>query len=193
MSEFLFTLTRSDIFAQLAIPDGKLDITDPCYDADVWCRMTVDVVPGNYNCYAYRGEDPEWGNRVWLLQIALCKESDWDVTHNDNINFDELEEIGEIGVDAGLAGFFNHKPDYDSSTWSRMCDGMFGNGNELVEVTEDDSVYTTPADYRDGTVSGFWSSSGCGDGCYPVYAHKNKAGQIDLVEIHFTANDLVFK
>lgn len=177
------TLTKSDILAQLAIRDGKLDITDPCYDANVWCRMTIDVLPGDYNCYAFRGTDPDWGNEVWILQIARCIEADWDVTHNDNINFNALEEIGEIGVDAGLAGFFSHKPDYDGNTWTKFCDGL-KNGNELVELTSDEFVFTTPAD-NDGIVSGFWSYSGCGDGAYPVYAHKDTNGNIDLVEIRF--------
>ena len=31
---------------------SKVDITDPCYDKDTWCRKTVNVVEGNYDlCY----------------------------------------------------------------------------------------------------------------------------------------------
>ena len=33
---------------------GSVDITDPCYDRDVWCRMTdVKIRKGVYTCIAW--------------------------------------------------------------------------------------------------------------------------------------------
>ena len=37
---------------------GSVDITDPCYDKDVWCRMNnVKVSEGEYACYVWRHTD----------------------------------------------------------------------------------------------------------------------------------------
>ena len=76
-----------------------------------------------------------------------------------------MEEIGSIGVDAGLAGFFMNKPDYTDEQWTEFCESI-----------------------RDGDAwikdEGFFSSSGNGDGCYGVYAYKQN-GEITALEIRF--------
>ena len=37
---------------------GSVDITDPCYDRDVWCRMTdVKIRKGVYTCIAWHHKD----------------------------------------------------------------------------------------------------------------------------------------
>lgn len=37
---------------------GSVDITDPCYDKDVWCRMNnVKISEGEYACYVWRHTD----------------------------------------------------------------------------------------------------------------------------------------
>lgn len=77
----------------------------------------------------------------------------------------DMEEIGSIGVDAGLAGFFHNKPDYSDEEWGRFCDRVH-NGDAWL--TED----------------GFYSSSGYGDGCYGVYAYKQD-GAITALELRF--------
>ena len=77
----------------------------------------------------------------------------------------DMEEIGSIGVDAGLAGFFHNKPDYSDEEWGRFCDRV-RNGDAWL--TED----------------GFYSSSGYGDGCYGVYAYKQD-GAITALELRF--------
>lgn len=30
--------------------EGVVDITDPCYDKDAWCRMNAEVKSGTYDC-----------------------------------------------------------------------------------------------------------------------------------------------
>jgi len=76
-----------------------------------------------------------------------------------------MKEIGSIGVDAGLAGFFHNKPDYDDAAWKGFCDRI-RNGDAWM--TED----------------GFYSSSGYGDGCYKVYAAEQN-GEVVGLEIRF--------
>ena len=77
----------------------------------------------------------------------------------------DMKEIGSIGVDAGLAGFFHNKPDYTDGEWAAFCDRV-RHGD--VWLTKD----------------GFYSSSGYGDGCYGVYAYK-QGGEITAIEIRF--------
>lgn len=142
----------------------SVDITDPCYDKDVWCRMNdVKIKPGEYKCvawmrpYTFTYEGKEYDDtRVAIIGIYL-----------DGIvpDEDKMEEIGEIGVDAGLAGFFNNKPDYTDDEWSAFC-ASIRNGSAWIKE------------------EGFFSSSGYGDGCYPVNAFRMNE-KIVALEIRF--------
>lgn len=135
-----------------------IDITDPCYNRDVWCRMNdVEIVPGNYQCVIWESDEGDWGIRVGAIGIYLC-----GVVPSQKA----MKCIGEIGVDAGLAGFFDHKPDYTDEEWSDFCD-MIGRGRAWI------------------TDGGFFSSSGYGDGGYDVFAYKNSNGDITSLEIRF--------
>ena len=138
----------------------SVDITDPCYDKDVWCRKNdVKIADGEYLCitwiYRKRGKHPD--RRVSIIGIYL---------NGDIPGQDDMEIIGEIGVDTGLAGFFHNKPDYTDTEWSEFCN----------KIQEGDEWLTE---------EGFWSSSGYGDGCYSVYASKNEQGVINALEIRF--------
>ena len=144
--------------------DGHVDITDPCYNRDVWCRMNqICIQEGWYTCIAWYHSErilfekkQFFSRRVGILGIYL----------NGVIPLQKsMEEIGAIGVDAGLAGFFHNKPDYDDEQWAKIC-SQISQGD--VWLNDD----------------GFFSASGYGDGCYGVYAQKvNK--QIVALEIRF--------
>ena len=145
---------------------GVVDVTDPCYDKDVWCRINgVQIKPGIYNCVAWTGKDDDWGRRCWIAGIYHADETR-PFNQFFKKNNESVEEIGEIGVDAGLAGFFHDKPDYNDEEWSRFCDDIF-NGDAWIKD------------------EGFFTSSGCGDGGYSVLAEKNNDGEIIAMEIHF--------
>ncbi len=140
--------------------DGSVDITDPCYDKDVLYRMNaVKIKQGEYLCatwmYVKYGKYAD--KRVAVIGIYL-----------DGIipDEDDLVMIGQIGVDAGLAGFFHNKPDFDDSIWDKFCNDL---GNKRSWLTE----------------LGFWSESGFGDGQYNVFAQKDENGEIIAVEIKF--------
>lgn len=172
---------------QINLTAGVVDITDPCYDGGTWCRMNnVRIKPGIYNCYSYIGESKGWGKRVWINQIVIAHS---DYTPSEDFDAEETEakiksgrswrRIGEIGVDAGLAGFFDRKPDFDDNEWDEICDWMSGeythNPNNVRES------YIDNFDNKDG----FWTESGCGDGCYSVHAIRNNKRQIVALEIRF--------
>lgn len=137
---------------------GVIDITDPCYDKDVWCRMNnVEIVSGKYDCIIWEKDEGEWGMRVAIIGIYLNGVVPLQKT---------MEYIGEICVDAGLAGFFENKPDYSDEEWQDFCDAI---GYDNAHIYPE----------------GFCSSSGFGDGEYEVFAFKNDDGKIAALEIHF--------
>lgn len=133
--------------------EGSVDITDPCYDRDVWCRMDdVKIKNGSYVCVIWK-----YAKRIAIIGIY----------HNGKIpNQNSMEIIGSIGVDAGLAGFFHNKPDFDDKEWDKLCNKMSNRTAWLTKL-------------------GFWSESGYGDGVYGVYAGKDKNGVINALEIRF--------
>lgn len=164
-------MLKRKLVGKIEVPDGLVDITDPCYNKKVWCRMNdVKVVPGTYNCYAYYGETKYCGNRCWITQIVLA-DGPYDEIAEDKIHSGRSwRVVGEIGVDAGLAGFFNHKPDFNDEEWYALCNEM-SSKDEFIRK------------FANGG-QGFWTSSGLGDGVYTVYAIRDK-GKIIALEIRF--------
>ena len=123
---------------------SKVDITDPCYDKNVKCRINdIEIKPGLYNCYVNLYSDKEtngWGERVASLEIIHL-----------GLTATSFKLIGSIGVDAGLAGIFQNKPDYTDEEWYDFCKRI--NVGKYWIINE-----------------GFFSSTGYGDGYYPVFA-----------------------
>ena len=124
-----------------------VDITDPCYDRSVWCRMTEPCMPGEYTGYVDIFDEGEWGERV--ASISIYKD-------DKAVPLSQMHYIGEIGVDAGLAGFFNNKRNFNDEEWTQFCS----------EIEEGNAwcLY-----------DGIFSSSGYGDGGYSVYANDERS------------------
>lgn len=188
---------RSHTKGYIDLTGGTVDVTDPCYNKDVWCRMNaVKVFPDRYRCYYWEGDRFEqeeideirkmWENsdktqfstyaeyyKFWSEQdigrifvSAIVSEKFLNQNHNVLTFSDERwEEIGSIGVDAGLAGFFPDKPDFTDDEWSNLCD------------------YMRNADAFK-TKLGFWTESGNGDGMYYVYAIRYN-NEIVALKIEF--------
>jgi hypothetical protein len=145
---------------------GILDITDPCYRKDTWCRIKtpVAVKAGEYACRVWlRSRKEEYDGRTWTdTRVGII-----GIYLNDLVPLqDAMKEIGTIGVDAGMAGFFMDKPDYNDAEWEALCDS-----------TRKGDAWTRP--------EGFFSYSGYGDGVYPVYAAYDTQGEIIALEIRF--------
>ena len=129
---------------KLKFTSNKLDVTDPCYDKDVWCRMTVDIIPGvyDYEVITYDGR---------CRYISIKREGSGFVRRG--------LVIGNIGVDAGLAGFFENKPDYDDDAWMNVC--MNIHGTYGVVATDKDNKAPFGCEC-------VFCYSGYGDGSYEV-------------------------
>lgn len=145
---------------------GSVDITDPCYDRDIMCRMNdVQIANGEYSCYIWRSTESYEcdGKTITYHPVgAIGIYKDGEIPRQK-----DMEQIGGIGVDAGLAGFFHNKPDYGDNEWKEFCERIEGE-NHTGWITED----------------GFYSSTGFGDGYYPVYAYYTN-NLITALEIRF--------
>ena len=51
---------------------GSVDITDPCYDRDTWCRMNdVKIKEGDYTCVVWHHTDKgNYDGKPYLLQAG---------------------------------------------------------------------------------------------------------------------------
>lgn len=118
--------------------------------------MTTDCKPGTWYGYVTISDEGEWGDRVAMLCIYLEDHKDVDMV---------LELIGNIGVDAGMAGFFRDKPDYTDEEWYQFCSQF------------DHRKRYTGLDYGVVSESGYGvvSESGYGDGGYDVYANADRS------------------
>jgi len=163
-------------------------VSDPCYTVPTWCQIILkDVLPGTYNVSADKRDCSGWGNRVHNL-VAVHSEYDkkliWEEYH------------GEIGVDSGQAGIFS----YDTYRNDDIFDGVSQfDENPLFKGfnnQEGDKWYGHMCDrtqteeswgvYDNGVVS----SSGIGDGGYPLYVVRDKStDQIVAMKIDFLLDD----
>lgn len=150
--------------------NGILQITDPCYDEDVWCRLEIkNAKPGWYYAtvgYAYDG----------------CISS-LTITHHGDSKCPLYLTNHSIGVDAGLAGFYSHKPDFDDPTWQKICNMLYPEGWENNGPVC--KVHIHADREKNFGLSGITVNSGYGDGCYPVYLAENNDKQVVRAKIRF--------
>ena len=55
---------------EIEFKKNKIDVTDPCYDSDVWCRKQVFITPGKY-IYTVKLEQEQNCEIVSQLKIQL--------------------------------------------------------------------------------------------------------------------------
>lgn len=156
--------------AQLTINTDKLDITDPCYDEDVWCRTSVPVVPGQYTTEVWYYDDDEGYRDIRALLIyrsdSLYAKGDID----ERALSLRSEYIDDIGVDSGTAGIYVNKPNYDDKTWRAIADYFYGRENAFSNKFYIATTQDNPTQCIGVTVS-----TG-GDGGFPLYSMLDEGG-----------------
>ena len=166
---------------QIEIKDGRITITDPCYEVGTWCQGEVPVKSGIYNAYAVITDEGAWGKRVAELLIVKDWVDDFDL-------FSPLDLDCEVGVDSGQAGFFatdyfaEHQPDDE---WEPKEDGSKSWYRRVSDITLN-------TEHSCGTIDGVGvvSESGYGDGgyrCYPAY--ENDTEEIVGLRLVFIEDD----
>ena len=56
-------MLKTEKIGAIEFEGNEIDITDPCYDKDVFCRARKKIWPGRYNCYVET--DRIDGYRTW--------------------------------------------------------------------------------------------------------------------------------
>jgi len=143
--------------------------TDPCYGIDTWCAGDVEVIPGKYNAAVWRDTIDDWGRRVHALMV-------WHVDKDrpmDGAPWEKTDIDG--GVDSGQFGFFDKAKfqgrDADEDVYSQICD------------------QTLTAACVGKLEWGAVSSTGFGDGSYPVYALRDADGKAYALKAVYIGDD----
>jgi hypothetical protein len=155
-------------------------VSDPCYTDDVWCKTQLtNVLPGAYNWSVSFNDTSGWGHRV--SGITLIHESFDD---DDSI---EWQYHSEIGVDSGQAGIFCETSYRNDEVASGITtpDVDFGmpDGGEGEKWYTKMCKFTLSEDSYGAYDTGLVSSSGIGDGQYPLYVAYDKDNNIIAMKI----------
>lgn len=141
---------------QIVIENGLVDVTDPCYDRGEWCSLwDVKVRNGEYEVDVDELNELTKSIRMMLKGEEIVK----------------VKDIGVVGVDAGLCGFFVKKPTFNNAEWKEIC-------GKLKEMDE-------RGEYPYEIPTGVFANSGHGDGEYPVRAYYDCNDEIVGLEIVF--------
>lgn len=131
----------------IVLSKDKIDVTDPCYNAGTWCRSTLPIQPGKYE---YKATEKKVCGCEQITQLSITKISSKKTCIG--------QKVCSIGVDAGLAGFFEEKPNYSKEEWETLGKAILQSG-KVWEAHKDTSF----------RCEGICSFSGNGDGWYDVY------------------------
>lgn len=161
----------------------KMMVSDPCYSLDTWCQHVLDnVKAGQWMTTSTLKDEAEWGIRVAEITAFIGEEP----KETDFV----IEETADIGVDSGQAGFFDFE---GYKTGKENDDRLEAEGQNAFGVNG--SFYNTCCnvtlgDQQSGTVpQGFVSSSGYGDGSYPLHVVRNEKGKVTAVKVVFISDD----
>jgi len=142
-------------------------VSDPCYTPDTWCQTKLtNVLPGKYNVEVDRhDEGTGWGTRVSSITVI----------HEDYDDTDDWEQHSECGVDSGQCGVFC-MTSYRNDEMSESITTPDVNFN-LGDYRKDDGgekwyekmcKFTLSENQWGVYDTGVVSSSGIGDGLYPM-------------------------
>ena len=150
-------------------------VSDPCYSPDTWCQTKLDnVLPGLYNVEVDRhDEGTGWGVRV--SGITILHESITD----DGISL-EWEDHSECGVDSGQCGIFCMTGYRNDEIAEGITPPTLKNPFVIPFREDGDKWYEkichfTLCEPQWGLYdTGVVSSSGIGDGLYPMEVMMDK-------------------
>lgn len=147
---------------------GHVTITDPSYAEGTWCTAEVEnVFKGEWEASAEIKDCGDWGNRVAKLILKAVNQT--------AIKYQKLS--ADIGVDAGVCGIFEDKPDYNDSAWYSFCDELCRSNCGLAS--------TSNAFHCEGA----WSSSGYGDGSYEATIGLNEIGEVVEITVDYLLDE----
>lgn len=168
----------------------KVRVSDPCYDNDVWCKTSLsNVYPGEYNVEVDKSDQGGWGNRVTRLTVIhkgyimeCADESNW-TPHSD------------IGVDSGQAGIFCETSYRNDELATSITTPSLDKPFVIPFRNEGDTWYEKICHFTLGGEqwgaydTGVVTSSGIGDGSYPLDVVYNDTNEIVGIRITYLDED----
>jgi hypothetical protein len=145
-------------------------VSDPCYSPDTWCQTKLNgVLPGKYNVDVQKSVEGDWGTRVSSITII----------HENYEDTDDWEQHSECGVDSGQCGIFcmtsYRNDELSEGITSPETDFVLPyNDNEGDKWYEKMCMFTLSKDQFGLYDTGVVSSSGIGDGLYPMEVMMDK-------------------
>lgn len=164
-------------------------VSDPCYSSDTWCQTKLDnVLPGLYNVEVEKSDEGDWGVRVSGITILHESITDDDI-------FLEWEDHSECGVDSGQCGIFcmtgYRNDELSESITTPTLDKPF-----VIPFREEGDKwyakmchFTLHKDQFGSYDTGVVSSSGLGDGLYPVEVMYDKEKIVGIRIIYLGNSD----
>lgn len=145
--------------AQFTIKSGRVNLSDPCYDADTWC--------GAYSIPAINGQ---WNVD---LKYSCGRVAYWSAWVSNKPKSVKTESI-DFGVDSGQFGIFDSSIyDPDGKFYGRCCDITLARDQSGSVIDDNEESL------------GFVSSSGYGDGKYEGTLYFSKQNELIGFEIAF--------
>jgi len=160
-------------------------VTDPCYSVPTWCQKKLDnVLPGEWVVSMIYDELGGSNRNAELYLIH----KDYQTTRG--LSFDWL---GDFGVDSGQAGVFDAASYRDDAYAAGITTPEYdfflpGDPQEGDAWYEKMCKFTLAADGWGTYAAGAVSSSGYGDGMYPVYGAEVD-GKIVALQLVFISQE----
>ena len=164
---------------------SEVYVTDPCYSVPTWCQLKFDnVLPGKWVVTMIYDELGGSNRNAELILI-----------HQDYQNKKLVYDwFGDFGVDSGQAGVFDAASYRDDAAAAGIKTPKI-DFNLMGDPQDGDAWYTKICKFtlaEDGWGAydaGAVSSSGWGDGMYPVYGAENDDGKIVALQLSFIPQD----
>ena len=166
---------------------SEVYVTDPCYSVPTWCQLKFDnVLPGKWVATMIYDELGGSNRNAELVLI-----------HQDYQSKDLVYDwFGDFGVDSGQAGVFDAASYRDDAAVAGMKLPKLREPFKLLgDYSDGDAWYEAMCNFtleNDGWGAydaGAVSSSGWGDGMYPVYGAENDDGKIVALQLSFIPQD----
>lgn len=173
-------ITRADN-KTFEITSGVIVASDPCYEIPTWCQGIIEnVKKGTWLAEVETSDQNAWGERISVLRVM-------HLNAHRTYNMVDVEMDG--GVDSGQFGFFDKDFYRNDEAAKELVKYDFG--GSVQEGEKGEEWYTACCNH---TLSkkgwgvlpqGAVSTSGFGDGSYPVFGEKDESGEWCFFEVVF--------
>lgn len=150
-----------DKIGSFKVVSGNINVGDPCYSGD----KSLKAKNGKWEGFVEYSDEGNWGTRVAVLETR----------HADCSKFPFVTgEEAVLGVDSGQMCVVDESisPKTSEELYDDICKGTLRKCQHTVINDLDDDL-------------GVASSTGFGDGCYPLYVAKNNKDEVIAVKVIF--------